>query len=426
MKHTASHSVLAHSASALLLATAALCACNDTQTIALELAKTARSPSDPSLIIASGVHTCAQSIDGVPYCWGGNDSGQLGDGTFEMRSHPSIVPGEREVRQLAANADTTCVLHGDGTVACFGSNEQCVLGTLGNATVTRPAAPREAIDVATRATTVPNIVDATQISVNDVSACALHANGTVTCWGRSDTHPGTAPADLHCDQTFADVHALSDVVQLRGDGQTTCALRNDGTVWCWHGVYASDPLSSIGTLNPPPQQVVGISGARQIALGAIGDAFTVCALSSEGEVSCAGDNSMGQLGVGDFVAHTGVVGVSGLARATRVFASGARQCAIGADRRLYCWGGEYFSDPNQQATLGPQRCPIGAGATLPCRTSPAAVDGITNVIDAAVGGVYTCALSDDGSVRCFGVAAYGAFGDGTTDQRLAGATLVRF
>jgi alpha-tubulin suppressor-like RCC1 family protein len=38
--------------------------------------------------------TCGMARDGFAYCWGGNDNGQLGDGTNTSRAQPVRVLGQ--------------------------------------------------------------------------------------------------------------------------------------------------------------------------------------------------------------------------------------------------------------------------------------------------------------------------------------------
>ncbi|HTY07207.1 MAG TPA: Ig-like domain-containing protein [Gemmatimonadales bacterium] len=45
-------------------------------------------------IVAGEVHTCGLTLSGVAYCWGGNGSGQLGDGTVVGHTPPARVIGQ--------------------------------------------------------------------------------------------------------------------------------------------------------------------------------------------------------------------------------------------------------------------------------------------------------------------------------------------
>lgn len=44
-------------------------------------------------LAAGYLHTCAWQADGVVWCWGFNDEGQLGDGTMTNRLTPVRVVG---------------------------------------------------------------------------------------------------------------------------------------------------------------------------------------------------------------------------------------------------------------------------------------------------------------------------------------------
>lgn len=66
-------------------------------------------------------HTCAVRRDGVPFCWGSNVDGQLGDPrNTNYIAAPNPVPGLTDVREIVAGADRTCALRGDSSVWCWG------------------------------------------------------------------------------------------------------------------------------------------------------------------------------------------------------------------------------------------------------------------------------------------------------------------
>src|SRR5688500_2710144 len=67
-------------------------------------------------------HACALRADGEVWCWGRNDRGQLGDGTFVDRSAPAPVAGLNDAIALSAGPAHTCVVHVSGAVGCWGTN----------------------------------------------------------------------------------------------------------------------------------------------------------------------------------------------------------------------------------------------------------------------------------------------------------------
>ena len=91
-------------------------------------AKTKAAPA--SGIASGGAHSCAILLDGTVDCWGANDEGQLGqpDDVGPSSSAPVRVPGLTQVRQLSAGSAHTCARRDDGTVWCWGSNTTGQLG----------------------------------------------------------------------------------------------------------------------------------------------------------------------------------------------------------------------------------------------------------------------------------------------------------
>jgi alpha-tubulin suppressor-like RCC1 family protein len=78
-------------------------------------------------------HTCAVREEGSVWCWGANQTGQLGDGTQIARSRPVMALGVADAVQvvtasLEGYGGHTCALRADGVVLCWGSNFHGQLG----------------------------------------------------------------------------------------------------------------------------------------------------------------------------------------------------------------------------------------------------------------------------------------------------------
>lgn len=86
--------------------------------------------SDSKNVVAGEFHTCAQSESGIVACWGGNEFGQVGDGTTADRATPVPVQfdGSASIDELASGMFHTCARKALGVVRCWGSNEKGQLG----------------------------------------------------------------------------------------------------------------------------------------------------------------------------------------------------------------------------------------------------------------------------------------------------------
>jgi alpha-tubulin suppressor-like RCC1 family protein len=66
-------------------------------------------------------HTCGVMTDHRIYCWGRNDTGQLGDGTTTSRMTPAPIASERSFVAVRAGPEVTCGLTTEvGAILCWG------------------------------------------------------------------------------------------------------------------------------------------------------------------------------------------------------------------------------------------------------------------------------------------------------------------
>ncbi len=86
------------------------------------------------IVSGPGRHTCIESA-GQIWCWGDNDSGQLGLGFSSNREPPTPLPNPPpgEVRAIAPGTAHTCALYNDAPF-CWGDNFSGQLGFPGPAT----------------------------------------------------------------------------------------------------------------------------------------------------------------------------------------------------------------------------------------------------------------------------------------------------
>ncbi|MGH3375788.1 MAG: RCC1 domain-containing protein, partial [Actinoallomurus sp.] len=84
-------------------------------------------------VSAGNGHTCGLAEDQRAYCWGLNESGQLGDGTRADHPTPHLVAGGHTYGQLVAAAGHSCGVTTGHTAFCWGDN---FAGKLGDGTMT--------------------------------------------------------------------------------------------------------------------------------------------------------------------------------------------------------------------------------------------------------------------------------------------------
>ena len=82
-------------------------------------------------IAAGFAHTCAVDEDDEVWCWGSNQSGQLGTGDIDDRRRPERTLGGLAFTAIRAAGDFTCGLIEEGGAYCWGSSDAGQLGAGG-------------------------------------------------------------------------------------------------------------------------------------------------------------------------------------------------------------------------------------------------------------------------------------------------------
>jgi alpha-tubulin suppressor-like RCC1 family protein len=125
-------------------------------------------------VSAGDSHTCGATTDQRGYCWGGNWSGQLGDGTFTRRPTPVPVVGGRTFRQLSAGSNHTCGVNPFDRAFCWGANGR---GQLGDGTTTQRLTPVRVLGG----------LRFRQVSASEMRhTCGATTDNLAYCWGQND------------------------------------------------------------------------------------------------------------------------------------------------------------------------------------------------------------------------------------------------
>ena len=238
-----------------------------------------------------------------------------------------------------------------------------------------------------------------------VAACSLNADYTGTVY-QCGVH-GECPADYACVGGFClpeSAAGTTCAIDVATGKDHTCAVRDDGTVWCW-GRNDRGQLGDQSTMDAvAPVKVVGLAVA---ATAVFAGATHTCALGGDGSVWCWGENAHGQLGDGTVADSRTPIQAKTPAGVTSLALGDHHSCALAGD--VFCWGGD------EDHQLG--------DAGMADRPMPAIVNGLSGVMAVAAGGNTTCAIGGDKLLYCWGDNGVGQLGDATTTTRGAPAAV---
>jgi len=329
-------------------------------------------PATAGQVVSGGAFVCAIESASTHrvWCWGANDFGQLGNGTSTPIANtpyfqPRLVMTDEagttplaDVAELAAGPTYACAVLSSGDVDCWGDNSS---GNLG-----QPSGPSPHLDVATQV----GSLGARAIGTGDHSACVLQALG-LTCWGTSSSgEAGAADAGVVQPSPPGSNYMLSTGLAATAVDvgfAHACAIDTSQNVECWGS-------NSLGQLGQSPTLVS--SSATSVAVSNFGSAVqlgaganTTCAIKQDASLWCWGGNEAGQLGQGgadDTDPHPLPAQVHGGAGTWKAISIGSKYaCAIGATAMasdpgpLYCWG-SHLDDKlgNPSADNADQQSPV--------------------------------------------------------------------
>ncbi len=407
----------------------------------VEVAVSVPAASGGALAVGVGInHACALLDSYAVKCWGDNDYGQLGQGDTDDRGDgpgemgdelaPVDVGSGRVASMVTLGSLTSCVRLDDHTAKCWGNNAGAQLGqahvdTLGD----EPGEMGDSLPAISLGT--GRI--ATSVVAGTGHACALLDDGTVKCWGANTSGQlglgnTTARIQMGNSLTAVDLGAGRTATAIAAKGNNTCALLDDGTVKCWgnnsNGQLGQGSRANLGDGpgemgdNLPP---IALGTGRTATAIAAGSSF-MCGLLDDHSVKCWGWNAYGMLGqgstatLGDGPGEMGddlpAVNVGTGRTAIGISAGSQHACALLDDHSVKCWGfnadgglglGHTNHIGDGPGEMGDNLPPVDLGTS---RTATAV----------SAGGIETCAVLDDASVKCWGSNFDGQLGQGSTDS----------
>jgi len=349
----------------------------------------------PSSVPARGVHAAASyfNVQGVLdyfnrdkrqviFSWGSGGSGELGTLDKADVLTPTvvtIVAYDVRVTEVALGANYSCVLTSSGKVYTFGNGDWGQLG-LGN-----PKLFHEKADDKTPIVMVPMLVKSLEakkvvsVACGYAYAMALTENHEVYFWGNNNHgQSGLGEAFFGASYRKIEEPVLVETLQGKKIVQLGCgsffvlALSEDGSIYSWGLV----DCVGHGTL----EQIQEVVDAEDIAESVSKDKRTV--LLKPRKVAMPTKDKVVRINAGQW-----------------------HSCAITEKGELYTWGVGFQGR-------------LGHGDKEPCFVPvrvTASLEG-QRVVDLACGSFHTVALTDEGTVFCWGDNANGQCGSGTLPE----------
>ena len=290
------------------------------------------------LEVAAGYgHMCASKTDNSVYCWGVNNAGQLGNQSYFLKAVPTEVVGNRDWRQFdtTSSGDTACGIKTDNSLWCWGRGVEGQFGNGSSGNDVYSDIPLQ----------VDNAVDWAQIAVAYTHVCAIKMNNSLWCWGESAFGKlgiGSGQ-DVNTYETSPRRVGLdSDWIYVATGGWHTCAIKANNSLWCWGSNDSSQVGNDLGTgaveIDVPVQVGANLDWAS-VYLGGLHS----CALKLDGSAWCWGDNGSGQTGNNDSYFVDIIPFRVGPTDTWQQFSAGYQSsCAIKTDQSLWCWGNNYI------------------------------------------------------------------------------------
>ncbi len=266
--------------------------------------------------------SCGLTTDGSAFCWGGNWSGQLGDGSFTDRATPVRVSGGLVFDTIAGGYEHACGIANDGGLLCWGYNWS---GQVGDGSTTDRGTPVQVMSGTTF----------TAVAAGSGHTCAIATAGSLYCWG--DNSEGQLGDGTTTDRTTpVDVTpAGATFTEVAAGNANTCAIGDDGSAYCWGTNWDGEVGNGATTARETTPATV--SGGYAFAAISVGDGHT-CGVTTTGTTLCWGRNDRGQYGTGTTVASTTPVEAPTGVAPGALDANAEYTCGITAAGSASCWG----------------------------------------------------------------------------------------
>lgn len=356
--------------------------------------------------VSTGVfYTCVLATNSQVYCSGYNAFGQLGIGNTSNVSNPQAafgIPSGLLVKNLQSSANHTCVVASDNNAYCAGSNGS---GQLGVGDTTNRLTPNTKFNI-------PSGQTVTKLVTSQAGGhtCAIATNGELYCAGNNtngEAGVGNVTARNTPDTAFNPPGTLT-AIDADQDAYQTCTIASDYKAYCaGNNTYGQIGIGNFTNPQSTPATAFALNPSTLSVREIVSGQQNVCALASDNRAYCAGNNDFGQIGVGTTGSDNSPNTAFNIGSLTvqKIVIGIHYVCALASDQRLYCAGRDDFGQ-------------LGDGTVTPAgNTTPSTAFGLPSGLtarDVSAGYFHTCVLASDRQVYCAGNNSYGQLGNNTT------------
>lgn len=413
-------------------------------------------------VAAGHHHTCAISKeDATLWCWGNNETGQLGIGSTSHQSRPVKISHDRGWQQVAAGRGHTCATDKDAVFHCWGLNTRGQLGIGSNININQPrlfdpspnwhlidsghdhscglkgetppyslwcsgynhygqvgtgSTSGQAKLVQLSADTGSDILNGwATLSTGPRHSCAIAINGAAKrlfCWGDNsrgqlgdNVNLGNVPQHWWPGTSTEVMAGATDWQSVSAGPSNSCAIRSDYSLWCWGDNSAGQMGNGVISLpNDPPFPPARITGSwLTVAIGGLpGEGGHVCGIQTDGTLWCWGRNDKSQLGNGAAANLAAPEKIGTDTGWVEVRAGERHTCARKSNGTLWCWG-----DNSRGQTASPD-VPDPTDTTGNRKITPLTVTVPTQELlnhewlTLDTGSQFTCAIRNNRRLWCWG------------------------
>jgi alpha-tubulin suppressor-like RCC1 family protein len=286
------------------------------------------------------------------------------------------------VAQVVAGANHTCALHKDGTVSCWG-----LVASIGDAgSAVMPP------------TSIAGLVQPLALTAGPDGTCAITSDRRARCWGTRDF-----------TVTAEDGSGLTNISAVTLGSTFGCVLNPKG-ISCW-GKNEFGQLARPLEMQESAGAVLSYAGPEKL----LASGFAVVTHDGADRI-CAWGSNLAKVVADDSTVSIYTTPLCGtLADVAQLAVGSQHACARHTGGTFACWGERYYGQLGLGGTDTADIPPYGSATSL---SAP--------VIDLVAGVSHTCALLADGTVTCFGLNSLGQVGPGadTMDQEVRDPAIV--